>query len=279
MLAAGYQADKERFLLDTPTTIIGALATNSSFALEMPQRDAWLAEISHLQSIVAQLENCYVLLEFTIPRMGRRVDAVLLTGGCIFVLEYKVGARHFSPADIDQVVGYGLDLKNFHEPSHSLPIFPILIATDVPSTCIEIELAQDQLARPICVNNGSLAEAIAQAVSRFGAKPIEPQSWARGRYKPTPTIVEAAQTLYRTHRVDDITRNEAGAENLSTTSDYVSAVIESSKRTGTKSICFITGVPGSGKTLAGLNIASARTRLAQDEYAVFLPVTDRWYGS
>ncbi len=94
--------------------------------------------------------------------------------------------------------------------------------------------------------------------------------WLAGRYRPTPTIVEAAQALYRGHAVDEISRSEAGAVNLSRTTDYVAQAIESAKLNHQKVICFITGVPGSGKTLAGLNLATARQRAHSDEHAVFL---------
>jgi hypothetical protein len=267
---ADYQASGQEFVSDSADAIIGSLTTNSFFAVDLKQRNAWLAVIAGLKAAVANVVNGYVFLEFTIPRMGRRVDAVVLIAGCVFVLEYKIGSQRFYPADIDQVVGYALDLKNFHEPSHLLPVFPILIATDATSTPSRFLMSEDRVCEPILSNGTDLAELLNHASSVFGGTPIDPIAWVEGRYRPTPTIVEAAQALYRNHRVDDITRNEAGAENLSQTADYVSSVIDASKRSGSKAICFITGVPGSGKTLAGLNIANLRTRNAEDEYAVFL---------
>ncbi len=202
--------------------------------------------------------------------MGRRVDAVVLVGGCVFVLEYKVGSKHFYPADIDQVFGYAIDLKNFHEPSHALFIFPILIATEAQMRAVAVHVDEDGVCDPILSNGSDLCHTLHRLSNEYERSPIDPTAWVNGRYKPTPTIIEAAQALYRNHRVDDITRNEAGAENLSQTAAYVSLVIENSKRDRKKTICFITGVPGSGKTLAGLNIANIRTSVAADEYAVFL---------
>ena len=270
MKRADYQASGQEFVADSSEAIIGSLTTNSSFAVELKQRNAWLAIITGLKSAVANLADSYVFLEFTIPRMGRRVDAVVLSGGCVFVLEYKIGSQHFYPTDVDQVVGYALDLKNFHEPSHLLPIFPILIATDAKSTASRFLMSEDCVCEPILSNGADLADLLDKASSVFGGVSIDPFGWVEGRYKPTPTIIEAAQALYRNHRVDDITRSEAGAENLSQTADYVSSVIDASKRSGSKAIWLITGVPGSGKTLAGLNIANLRTKAAEDEYAVFL---------
>src|SRR5215472_3671368 len=270
MSRADYQACREQFLSDSDSSILGCLTENSLFAVEQQQRNAWLWIINHLKGAVADLPEGYVFLEFAIPRMGRRVDAVVLSGGSVFVLEYKVGSEKFHSADVDQVVGYALDLKNFHEPSHCLPIFPILIATHAKPVGAGFCLADDGVGEPILSNGGNLAQLILDAVRGFGGDPIDPVTWVDGRYKPTPTIIEAAQALYRDHQVNEITRSEAGAENLSSTASYVSWVIEESKRNASKSICFITGVPGSGKTLAGLNIANLRTKAAEDEYAVFL---------
>jgi hypothetical protein len=270
MKRADYQATRQQFLLDSSDAIIGSLTANSFFPVDLKQRNAWLAVIANLKAAISNLRDAYVFLEFTIPRMGRRVDAVLLSRGCVFVLEYKVGSEHFYPADVDQVVGYALDVKNFHEPSHSLPILPILIATAAEPRVSRLLMSEDTVGEPILSNGRDLSDLIDNASATFGADPIDPLAWAAGRYKPTPTIIEAAQALYRNHRVDDITRNEAGAENLSETAAYVSSVIDASKRNGQKAICFITGVPGSGKTLAGLNIVNLRTKMAEDEYAVFL---------
>ena len=131
-------------------------------------------------------------------------------------------------------------------------------------------MSEDGICEPILSNGLDLGDRLSSVSNAFGCASIDPIAWVEGRYKPTPTIIEAAQALYRNHRVDDITRNEAGAENLSQTADYVSSVIDASKQNGSKAVCFITGVPGSGKTLAGLNIATLRTKTAEDEYAVFL---------
>jgi hypothetical protein len=275
MQRSGFHATGQRFVSESPETIIGSLTANSAFDIDLKQRNAWLAVITNLKAALEGLPDSHVFLEFTIPRMGRRVDAVVLNAGCVFVIEYKIGSRDFHPIDVDQVVGYALDLKNFHEPSHPLALIPILVSTDAkrvanpPSMSLR-GMAADRIYEPILSAGLDLRHYLHAASSAFGGDSIDPSAWVEGRYKPTPTIVEAAQALYRNHRVEEITRNEAGAENLSNTASYVSAVIEESKRTSSKAICIITGVPGSGKTLAGLNIANVRTKAGEDEYAVFL---------
>ncbi len=210
-------------------------------------------------------------MEFLIPRMGRRADLIVPQDGIIFVIEYKLGARQFDRSSIDQVYGYGLDLKHFHETSHHRPIVPILVATEATGG-VERALAWDDdgLARPLRVNARELASAIIHTCQVWRATPIDAAQWLAGRYHPTPTIVEAAQALYRGNDVEEISRSEAGAENLTRTTDYVTQTIDIAKCQRRKIICFITGVPGSGKTLAGLNLATARQRAHSDEHAVFL---------
>lgn len=270
MKRADYQAPGSAFVSDSADSILGSLTANSSFAVETTQRDAWLAIIDSLKVALAKLRHSYVFLEFTIPRMGRRVDAIILIGDCVFVLEFKIGCRQFNRTDVDQVIGYALDLKNFHESSHGLPLFPVLIATGAKSKAPSFCMSEDRVCEVTLSDGTDLADLLVRASGEFAGSAIDPTAWVEGRYRPTPTIVEAAQALYRNHRVAEITRNEAGAENLSLTADYVAAVIAQSKQSGTKAICFITGVPGSGKTLAGLSLANLRTSNSEGEYAVFL---------
>lgn len=267
---AYYSAFGSDFVAAMSDEILGALTKRHSFALDALQRDAWLRIIAHLKDLLLRLPDAHVFLEFTIPRMGRRVDVVLIHGGLIFVLEYKVGESHFSTAAIDQVFGYALDLKNFHEGSHHRTIIPILIATEAVDAAHSYHRDPDGVARPICTNGKDLQAILLACLEQWKDAPLEAIAWSLARYKPTPTIVEAAQALYAKHDVASISRSEAGAENLTVTAQYIGEVIEHAKVTGTKSICFVTGVPGSGKTLAGLNIANLRMDAHKDEHAVFL---------
>lgn len=251
--------------------LFGRLASHLPFALEPSQRTAWSYQIQHLRTLVRELPYAHAFMEFLIPRMGRRADLILLTNGIVFVIEYKVGASHFARSSLDQVYGYGLDLKHFHETSHGLPIVPILVATHAPhNDDLHVQWDDDGLARPLSVNAAGLLQAIHHLCRIRNSPPIDAAAWEAGRYRPTPTIVEAAQALYQGHAVEEISRSEAGAENLTNTADYVANAIEVAKRNKHKIICFITGVPGSGKTLAGLNLATARQRAHSDEHAVFL---------
>ncbi|WP_237489011.1 DUF2075 domain-containing protein [Tsuneonella aeria] len=251
--------------------VLGQLAAGLPFSLEPTQRAAWEFQIEHLRRLAEDLPPAHFFLEFLIPRMGRRADLIIILAGLVFVIEYKVGARSSDRSSLDQVYGYGLDLKHFHETSHGATIVPILVATHADATeQNELRWDEDSLARPLRVNADGLAPAINFTCRVWGGEDLDPHEWAAGRYRPTPTIVEAAQALYRGHDVEEISRSEAGAENLTHTADYVAQAIEEAKRSRQKIICFITGVPGSGKTLAGLNLATARQRAHSDEHAVFL---------
>jgi len=252
--------------------LYGQLSSKLSFAVEPAQRTGWNYQIGHLRELARDLPQAHFLMEFLIPRMGRRADLIVLIGGLACVVEYKVGSEAFDRSSLNQVYGYGLDLKHFHEASHSIPIVPILVATEAAiGESGRAEWDEDCLAQPLTCNAKGLAPLINQLWLSWGqGEPIDAAGWLAGRYRPTPTIVEAAQALYGGHDVEEISRSEAGAQNLTKTADYVSAAIEEAKGGNKKIICFVTGVPGSGKTLAGLNLATARQRAHLDEHAVFL---------
>ena len=204
--------------------------------------------------------------------MGQRIDVVLLIGPVIFVLEFKVGDKEFQSYAIDQVWDYALDLKNFHETSYEQFIAPVLIVTKAQcdSSCIAATPKNDRLLLPIKSNTLLIREVINNVLNFADGKNIDSEYWERGRYCPTPTIIEAALALYNGHSVDEISRSDAGALNLTQTSTTISNIISSAKQNSHKSICFVTGVPGSGKTLVGLNIATTHIDKSNDLYSVFL---------
>lgn len=198
-----------------------------------------------------------IFLEFYIPRMGKRADALLITKNIIFLIEFKIGASEHASIAFDQVEDYALDLKNFHEGSHGAPIVPVLVSTNAESQPIlESVFAADLVAEPIGTNKSDLGALIDAVCASRDFPSLDVGEWMTKGYKPTPTIVQAAEVLYRTHSVKDISRHDSGAKNLRETSASVSHVIDRARQDRTKAICFVTGVPGSGKTLAGLNIAT-----------------------
>lgn len=251
-----YQNNVAGFLADSEDTILGTLARNNPFNLIDLQRNAWLYEIRCLKNLLQKESSGQVIFEYSIPRVGKRIDVVLLLHGIVFVLEFKVGAEEYSRQDLEQVWDYALDLKNFHEASRDLTIVPILVATDADRVSDSKKVSQydDHVFEPILANAESLSQMIATLLAE-NAQKIDLSRWGLSRYMPTPTIIQAASSLYLNHSVADITKTEASGENLQRTSDFVMNVIEHSRTNHEKSICFITGVPGAGKTLVGLNIA------------------------
>lgn len=261
------------FLAKDVDAILGALAKSNQFSLEVTQRNAWVEQIKILKSALVQYyEQGKVFFEYSIPRIGRRVDVVTLIGPVLFVIEFKVGDTEFTSSAIDQVWDYALDLKNFHEPTHHLTVAPMLVATRARTgASIAFEHSgTDRVLNPICCNAENIAVAIAKVLQDVTDAPIEIPPWEAGRYCPTPTIIEAAMALYGGHNVSEISRSDAGATNLSVTSREVSRIITEAKLQSKKSICFVTGVPGAGKTLVGLDIATKHVDKASALHSVFL---------
>lgn len=241
-----------------------------SFDLTLLQRDAWIEQTLILKDVLSDFKG-YIYFEFSIPRMGRRVDAVVIINSAIFVIEFKVGANSYERADLDQVMDYALDMQNFHEGSHKAILVPILVATKAPITDFEINSSSDNgLLKPICCNSDTLSKVIKQVLNLKSESKIDNNEWEASGYKPTPTIIEATLALYNGHSVTDISRSDASAENLSHTSTAVSKIVNNSKNQSEKSIILVTGVPGAGKTLVGLDIATTHINPDDELYSVFL---------
>lgn len=257
------------FLKEDDNSILGKLSRNHNHSLEDLQKNAWVKQIEILKKTLQNIKNGRIYFEFSIPRMGKRVDNILILNDIIFVLEFKIGDNQYQKHGIEQVVDYCLDLQNFHEGSHHKKLIPVLISTKAATTNNEF-INTDNLFDALKANEDNLSEIIKQALLLGNEKPINASDWEKSTYKPTPTIIEAAQALYKGHNVNEISRHDAGAINLSITTNYINTIIEKSKKENKKSICFLTGVPGAGKTLAGLNIANERMNIDEDEHAVFL---------
>jgi hypothetical protein len=267
-----YSSSISNFLNTNPSEIIGKLVQSNEFSLEQTQRDAWFAEINILKTVLQQLEGS-IYFEYSIPRMGKRIDVVCIVGPVIFVLEFKIGEKYFLSNALDQVVDYALDLKNFHESSHDQYIAPLLIATNADNAAIQLIATtpqNDKLLFPIKCNAKILQKVLNDVLHFADGNNIDPNHWELGGYYPTPTIVEAAMALYRGHSVTEISHSDANAKNLGQTTDSISEIIRVSKNNSQKAICFVTGVPGAGKTLVGLNIATVHINKTNDLYSVFL---------
>lgn len=270
---AYYAATISEFLAESDQSVLGRLSASSEFADEPTQKAAWLAQCAAMRAAFAHASGSgLVAFEFAVPRMGKRIDVLLVLGAVVFVIEFKVGERTFSRQSLNQVWDYALDMKNFHSASHDATIAPILVATGAADTGTPtgIEPDSDRVLRPLRATSSSLPALLSAVKQRCNGAPIDTQRWLAGSYKPTPTIIEAARALYSGHRVEDISRREAGAINLTQTTAYIDSVIRRARADSHKAICFVTGVPGAGKTLVGLDIATKHHDRTSDLYSVFL---------
>lgn len=269
---AHYAATIGDFLRADTDAVIGALASQSGFSVEQAQLMAWREQVGLLRlALQPYAERGCVFFEFVLPRLGRRIDVLLVIDHLVLVLEFKVGDRDFSRYAVDQVWDYALDLKNFHETSHNAILVPVLVATQAGSPeDWPASPAPDGVYPPMLAGGDGLQRLLHRFLGRTAAEPIDGRAWSAGRYSPTPSIIEAARALWSGHSVADISRSDAGAVHLRRTSGYVNRVISEAQRDGRKAICLLTGVPGAGKTLVGLDIATQRLQAATNLHNVFL---------
>lgn len=270
-----YSDTISNFCLTASENILGILASNNEFSLEQTQRFAWELQIKILKDALLNYDG-RIFFEYSIPRMGRRIDVVLIIKNVIFVVEFKVGEKEFLLSASDQVLDYGLDLKNFHETSHEHLIAPILIATEAKNAIpiISITPHNDNILFPIKTNSFLISDVIKSVLEFADGENINHEVWEAGRYSPTPTIIEAAMALYNGHNVEEIFRKDATAKNLSDTTNCISDIIQNTKVKNQKAICFVTGVPGAGKTLVGLDVATRFMNQEHKSTSVYLSGND-----
>ncbi len=262
----------ESFLLRSTEEIIGFITLANQFDSNINQNKSWEQQIPILKNALESYSGT-IFFEFSIPRMGKRIDSLVIIDNVVFVVEFKVGENKFLLYHIEQVWDYALDLKNFHKPSHHVALAPILVATDAKNAFYEIITTthNDNLILPIKTNQADLKEVIKNILLFFkDDQKINADEFAIGSYSPTPTIIEAAVSLYNNHTVEEITRNDAAAINLTRTTLAISEIIEMAKSTRRKIICFVTGVPGAGKTLVGLKVATSHLDKEKGNTSVYL---------
>lgn len=273
-----YNNQIKEFLSDPENSVLGTLGRNYHGSVQSTQTDAWFEEIKITQELLSSLnKDGQIIFEYDIPRLGKRIDVTLLINGIIFCLEFKVGESKILEADVDQVLDYALDLKYFHKFSGDRIIVPILIATNYIQSTSEIKMSvyNDKVVNPLVTGKDGLLNLINEVLEKFPNETPIDNNWIISPYAPTPTIIEAAKALYENHSVENITRHEADDVSTDRTIAYILDVIKKSKANKEKSICFVTGVPGAGKTLVGLDVAIKQTyqgnlEPVKDEGAVYL---------
>jgi len=226
---AYHAADIAQFASSSVAAILGNLAADTDFDIELAQRNAWSEQIPILKTPLSGIEGS-IFLEFVVPRIGSRIDAVLVSGPVLFVIEFKVGAEAFSRDDLNQVWDYALDLKNFHRESYAAAIVLNLIATHASRSDVVLrEAYSDGVYPPVTSNRDGLSHLLVEGLRSVKGTPIDAVAWSRSPYQPTPTIIEAARALYSRHSVEDISRHDAGARNLRVTSQRIDELIEEAR--------------------------------------------------
>jgi hypothetical protein len=272
----GWHGSLREFREQDTDSLVGVLTSASRFnSIEREQVGAWRESLGWLSIAVSQLmseatesTDWGLILEYEIPRRGYRIDAVVIADGVIIPIEFKS-----SSADLRsqrQAEDYGLELADFHRGSRGLIVAPILCAGEAHLSISRHNKVPESkvVSLSMCPPDGlrKVIYSLAKHYRDSQAITIKPKQWVESKYEPTPTIVEAATALYAGHKIEDLTQSDSSAKQLLATQYAIRSEIEYSKSTGQKTICFITGVPGAGKTLAGLNVVNA----VADTEATFL---------
>lgn len=267
---AYYDASIASFLVTSTDEILGRIVEKDyHYEQNINQINTWIKEIEILKKQLVGMDEGRVLFEYSIPRMGKRVDVVILYRSIVYLLEFKCGDDEYKRSTYNQVYDYALDLQSFHLESRDKLLACIMVSDKAESQEIRV-IEEARIVQPIRCNESNIRLAIERVSTQFSESSFSYASWVNSAYKPTPTIVEAAQALYHGHNVEEIARNDAESINLDATTRAIETIIEDSKRQNRKSICFVTGVPGAGKTLVGLNMAINYSNAEQGEHAVFL---------
>ena len=268
-----YSATISEFLTKNTEEIVGKLTLASQHDINDDTSNSWVEEIETLRNVLEPYkERGSIYFEYNIPRMGRRADVILVIDELIYVLEFKTAGSKFTHDAIIQVWDYALDLKNFHEGSLERIIVPILVApSEKDKNCnFTLKHFEDNVYEPVRTNANRLSEIFCVSLSQIPHEVINhsndrDEQWAKSGYEPTPTIIEAAIALYEENTVEDITKHGGDIDKASA---ELTRIIEYCRENSRKAICFITGVPGAGKTLIGLN--TAIEQFNRGEKAVYL---------
>lgn len=267
-----YSDTIDSFLQKNTDTIVGEITLSATQDINKETSNSWQQEVEVLKDVLAPYaQKGSVYFEYNIPRMGRRADVIVLIDGIVFVLEFKTSEQKFMREALIQVWDYAIDLKNFQEGSRDRILIPILVAPKEKNKNCHIELKpfEDDVYQPLVSNNERLSECFDKTLSNIIPKHTftkeDDDVWAKSGYDPTPTIIEAAVALYEHHTVEEITKHDGEIEVTAKCLDKIINECQSNKR---KAICFITGVPGAGKTLIGLQ--TAIKQFEKENKAVYL---------
>lgn len=261
------------FIRDKSESIIGQLVRHS-FEVNKEQSDAWDNQITELQNRLEEsgMEGD-IIFEYDIVRLGKRIDVILLIRHMVFSLEFKNGKTAFVAQDAQQAEDYAIDIKNFHKESEDLYVCPILIATDAPKLKKDqpIDCYPDKQIFLQRENIETFTPKVIQIVDKYGEDaPIDFEKWFNSPYHPTPTIIAAAVEAYTSHDISQIAQSEAGQDNIDKCENRIDEIIDYARSNKKKCVCFVTGVPGAGKTLVGLDVVAKNLDKGTDSLSVYL---------
>ena len=257
-----YSSSIKEFFSTDENAIMGFLAQNNSFDSKRTTINSWKEEIETLKIALKdyQSEDGFVTFEYTIPRVEGRIDCIIGLRGILFVLEFKTGDAQDINADKSQLLQYVTDLKNFHFESYDIPIAPMWVMPDaeVPSADVIQPTSNECIFGIMTVSNATISEVMKEVLATDYANKIaiDANNWLHSPYCPTSNIIEAARKLYSNHKVEEINRSDARGEDLVRTTNTLINLINQAKERHEKYLCMVTGVPGAGKTLIGLSVAT-----------------------
>lgn len=268
MVRVGYESSISEFINEDENYILGELTKNFTHDLVDQQKYAWIQEINILKKELSSF-NGEILFEYKVPRMESVIDNVFLIDGLVFVVEFKVNATEYKKDEQDQVLRYVQQLSSFHYESRDKILIPILVCTEAEDYDNKFNKNDEtNIFNTILANKNNICSIISKISEEYKTS-SDLSNWSKSRYAPTPSILEAARQLYETHEVGDITEHTSDKTIFEETEKTIDNIIKESKENNRKSILFLTGVPGAGKTLVGLNIATKRS-VKNDDHAVFL---------
>ena len=261
------------FIKDESASIIGQLVRHS-FEINKEQSDAWENQISELQHRLerSQVEGD-IIFEYDIVRLGKRIDVIMLIRHMVFSLEFKNGKNIFTAQDAQQAEDYAIDIKNFHKESEDLYVCPILVATHAPKYARpqSLDCYPDKQVFLQRENIETVIPKVCEITDRYGSdQELDFEQWFNSPYYPTPTIIAAAIEAYSTHSLSEIAHSEAGQDNINDCERVINDVIDYAKSNHKKCVCFVTGVPGAGKTLVGLDVVAKNLQQGQNNLSVYL---------
>ncbi len=244
-----------------PADIVGRLASAQQARgyPGTPDQDfAWRRQVAALRAAIIEAGGAAwtIALEYDLLRLEKRVDAVVLTDRAILVLEFKTGAT--DRAALAEAEDYALDLRDFHAGSRAHPIVPILVAGDAPFVPpAQPPLLWDGVQAPLCAGHATLGAAMRWVQAEVPPGSLDGEAWLAAPYRPVPTIIEAATMLYARNGVAEIASARADTANLTRTAEAIRRAVRRAQAEGGKRLVLVTGIPGAGKTLCGLNAVFA----------------------